>query len=106
MLEDLQLTTEWRVYLVGVADPYVLVGTEDDDLILVSLRPSASSAAVVSVKDGVQLSRHKHRSPGEAGCLNAPNEVDDEGQEREENLPHSNYLQLTRPKVGQVSCGI
>ena len=99
-MEDLHLTTESRVCLASVADPFVLVGTEDDDLILVSLRPAPIDEAE-SEKQQQQQEQPVPRflmSPDGSGTDFDPSSF----FKASESLPFSRFLELSRPKVAQV----
>ncbi len=100
LLEHLSISTEWRVFLASVADPYVLVGTEDDDLVLITLRGGeADSASGADADQAMPATGTDGKRPGWD---------DDEvgGFPAAEALPDSKYLRLSRPKVAQVSAPI
>nr|VZI25309.1 unnamed protein product [Spirometra erinaceieuropaei] len=98
LLEHLQLTTEWRIYLASVTDPYVLVGTEDDDLILAALRDAPLLDETLASRGVYQGSSLLHQST-DFGAM----DYGDQALSAAENLPFSRYLELSRPKVNQVS---
>ncbi|VDD81346.1 unnamed protein product [Mesocestoides corti] len=96
LLEDLHLTSESRICLASVADPYVLVGTEDDDLILFALH-----SAPVEEQDSRKLNPER----GDASLPHPFTDPDPVGflKSTSERLPFSRYLSLSRPKVSQIA---
>ncbi len=97
LLEDLHLTSESRVCLASVADPYVLVGTEDDDLLLVALR---STPGLNEEKEQDQL---HEQTPMDAETSGVEGFDPASLFRASESLPSSRYFDLSRPKVAQVS---
>lgn len=90
------MTNDSRITLASVADPYVLVSTEDDDLILVALRRAPSTEDEFdrrkSIREKDIIVDHSFYS-----------DHVDLFKTTAEQLPASRYIEIGRPKVAQVS---
>ncbi|TGZ75604.1 hypothetical protein CRM22_000249 [Opisthorchis felineus] len=102
LLEYVQVTLEWRIHLASSADPYVLLCTEDDELVLIRLRPPDAVDAALPV------SRASYKKPSFLDLRAAMEESEVEHQakrNRDPSVPFTSTtrLEVFRPKVGQVS---
>ncbi|KAM3186263.1 hypothetical protein ACTXT7_004660 [Hymenolepis weldensis] len=86
LIEELHLTAESRVTMARVADPYVLINTYDEDLILLSLKDPNSKGGTT-----------KHFS------LQYPGSPQLVISSSSNNLPISKYFNLARLKVAQIA---
>nr|CDS29428.1 Cleavage and polyadenylation specificity factor [Hymenolepis microstoma] len=86
LIEELHLTAESRVTMARVADPYVLINTYDEDLILLALKDPNS-------KDGA--TKHFPLQHPSSSQIVLSTSFD--------NLPTSKYFNLTRLKVAQIA---
>ena len=101
LLEDLHLTNESRITLASVADPYALVSTEDDDLILVALR----SPTTFGDFDRRKYNRENNSMAATADEKHHPLAYSDSVdlfKTSAEHFPSSRYFEIGRPKVAQV----
>lgn len=95
MVEELHLTNDSRISLASVADPYVLVSTEDDNLILVVLQDRSVNDCDRRKQATDKATDQRHRSLIDPDP-NDPLKTNSEG------LPSSRHLELSWPKVTQV----
>ncbi|VEL07048.1 unnamed protein product [Protopolystoma xenopodis] len=126
LLEHVQLTNEWRIHLVSCADPFLLLSTEDDELYLLRLRdPSTIPMRLESRLSGTepgsgldqeaialhQLDALKSETESLSPAARSPQRPDQMDVVENEllsdflidQLPVSDYFDISQPKVGQVS---
>ncbi|VDM34667.1 unnamed protein product [Hydatigera taeniaeformis] len=96
LVEELHLTNDLRINLASVADPYVLVSTEDDDLILATLQHDPASNTDRRKQAADKVADQKNRSPAEL-------DSSDHFKFTYESLSSPRYLDLSWPKVTQIA---
>ncbi|OON19425.1 CPSF A subunit region, partial [Opisthorchis viverrini] len=100
LIEYVQVTLEWRIHLASSADPYVLLCTEDDELVLIRLRPPDA------VDAALPASRMSYKKPSFLDLRAAMEESEVEHhakRNRDPSVPFTSTtrLEVFRPKVGQ-----
>ncbi|EUB60152.1 Cleavage and polyadenylation specificity factor subunit [Echinococcus granulosus] len=96
LVEELHLTNDSRISLASVADPYILVSTEDDDLILVALQGH-------SVSDCDRRRQVTEKEAGQKHRLLIDRDPNDLLRTTSESLPSPRHLELSWPKVTQIA---
>ncbi|KAL5112984.1 Cleavage and polyadenylation specificity factor subunit 1 [Taenia crassiceps] len=95
LVEELHLTNESRISFASVADPYVLVSTEDDNLILVVLRDYSENDCDRRKQTIDKVTDQRHRLLVDPD----PNDL----KTTSEGLPSPRHLELSWPKVTQIA---
>ncbi|KAL5969335.1 Cleavage and polyadenylation specificity factor subunit 1, partial [Taenia solium] len=96
LVEELHLTNDSRIILASVADPYVLVSTEDDNLILVVLQGHSVNDCDrrKQATDKAVDQRHRSLVDSELNDLKTTSE----------GLPSPRHLELSWPKIAPPIC--